>query len=90
MAINETSDFRVGVLRGYPLLLAELQRLQQAGVNTQSAINVFDKIAEPVYEDNCCHYNERGSTIFSEFIAHAVVQALSRDARYTSAIGSSK
>lgn len=87
VAINEKSDFRVGVLLGYPLLLAELQRLQQAGVNTQSAINVFDRIAEPVYEDNCCHYNERGSTIFSEFVAHAVEQALRRDARYATAVG---
>lgn len=85
VAINEASDFRVGVLRGYPLLLAELQKLQQAGVNSQSAINVFDKIAGPVYEDNCCHYNERGNTIFGEFIAHAVAQALSRDARYATA-----
>jgi hypothetical protein len=90
LAIDEKSDFRLGVLRGYPLLLAELQRLQQSGVNSQSAINVFDKIAEPVYEDNCCHYNERGNTIFCEFIAHAVAQALSRDARYATPVSSGK
>ena len=82
IAISGASDFRTGVLKGYPLLLAELVKLQQAGVNAQSAINVFDNVSEPVYEDNCCHYNERGNEIFGAYVANTIRQALSKNSRY--------
>jgi len=82
IAIIESSNFRPGVLKGYPLLLAELAKLQQAGVNVQSAINVFDKVDGAVYEDDCCHYNERGNQVFGEFVASSIGQALRKDGRY--------
>lgn len=82
IAINEASDFRSPVLKGYPMLLAELRRLQQKGVHVQSAVNVFDAVKETVYRDNCCHYNERGNWVFGEFIASTIQQAMSKDNRY--------
>jgi len=84
IAIDDASDFRPGVLKGYPLLLAELARLQAQGVNVQSAVNVFDNIGEAVYSDNCCHYNELGTRIFCEYVAKAIRESLSRDKRYAS------
>ena len=90
IAIVESKGYRPGVSKGYPLLLAELPRLQQAGVNVQSAINVFDKVDDAVYEDDCCHYNERGNQIFGEFVASAIAQALRKDKRYGSSIAGPK
>jgi hypothetical protein len=90
IAIIESSNFRPGVVKGYPLLLAELAKLQQAGVNVQSAINAFDKVDGAVYEDDCCHYNERGIQIFGEFVAGGIVQALRKDGRYAVPVPSQK
>lgn len=90
IAIIESSSYRPGVVKGYPLLLAELPKLQQAGVNVQSAINVFDKVADAVYADDCCHYNERGNQVFGEFVAIAIGQALRKVKRYGSSIAGPK
>ena len=90
IAIVESSGFRPGVVKGYPLMIAELAKLHQAGVNVQSAINVFDKVAGPVYEDDCCHYNERGNQVFAEFVASTIGQALRKDGKYGSSIGGLK
>jgi len=90
IAIIESSGYRTGVLKGYPLLLAELPKLQQAGVNVQSAVNVFDKVDGAVYEDDCCHYNERGNQVFGEFVASAIGQALRKDKRYGSSTAGPK
>lgn len=84
IAFTDSSNFRPVVLKGYPLLLAELARLQQQGVNVESAVSVFDGINEAVYGDNCCHYNELGNRILSEFVAHSIRESLSRDKRYAS------
>lgn len=82
IAINPASNFRVPVAKGYPLLLAEIGRMQQNGIAVQSAINVFDRVSEAVYVDDCCHYNARGNTIFGEYVANTIQQALSKDNRY--------
>lgn len=84
IALTAADNFRPGVLKGYPLLLDELAPLQQQGVNVQSAVSVFDGINEAVYGDNCCHYNELGNRILSEFVAHAIRESLSKDKRYAS------
>ena len=82
IAINPASNFRVPAGKIFPLLVAEVGRMQQNGVAIQSAVNVFDHVAEPVYIDDCCHFNERGNRIFGEFVANVVTQSLSKDSRY--------
>jgi hypothetical protein len=81
VAFVQNSPFKLGAGKGYPLLLAELGKLQQAGLQAFSAVKNFDEVSEPVYADNCCHYNEAGNTIFCNFIASTITQALSKDAR---------
>ncbi|HBB95704.1 MAG TPA: hypothetical protein DC054_09970 [Blastocatellia bacterium] len=83
IAINPASNFRVPVTKGYPLLLAEIGRMQQNGIAVQSAVNVFDRVSEDVYVDDCCHFNARGNRVFGEYVANAIQQALSREDRYT-------
>jgi hypothetical protein len=79
VAFNETSPLRPGAVKGYPLLLDEITRLRQAGVNVFSAVEVFDTISEPVYVDNCCHYNEAGNLAFGNYVADTIAQFLKRD-----------
>jgi len=82
IAIDGASPFRSPVLKGYPMLLAEVGRLQHKGVHVQSAINVFDSVKEAVYGDNCCHYNQLGNRIFGEYVAGTIQRALSKDNQY--------
>ena len=82
IAFNENSAFKPGAEKGYPLLLEELGKLRQAGLNAFNAVNIFDDVSEPVYSDNCCHYNEGGSAIFSKYVARTIAEALSKDARF--------
>jgi len=76
VAIHEGSAFRAGAVRGYPLLLAELVRLRGVGVNAFSAVEIFDDVGEPVYVDNCCHYNAKGSTVFGTYLARTIARVL--------------
>ena len=82
IAFSEASPFKPGVAKGYPLLLEELAKLREGGVNAFSAVNVFDDISEPVYVDNCCHYNKAGNVAFCNYIASTIVRALSNDTRF--------
>jgi len=81
IAISEASPFKPGARKGYPMLGAELAKLRQAGVNAFSAVDLFDDVGAPVYSDNCCHYNEAGSALFSAYVAQTIARALSGDAR---------
>ncbi len=79
---DDNTPFRIGVRKGYPLLLAELDKLRQAGLNVFNAVNIFDDVREPVYIDNCCHYNQEGTTVFCNYVARIITEALSKDARF--------
>jgi hypothetical protein len=81
VAFNEASPFRPGAVKGYPLMTAELDKLQQAGLNVFSAVNVFDTISEPVYMDDCCHYNQAGNVAFCNYVATTVTQTMSNESR---------
>ena len=76
VAFSTASPFLHGVLKGYPLLVDEIARMRQAGVNVFSAVEVFDTIGEPVYLDNCCHYNKAGNLAFGEYVAGRVAQEI--------------
>lgn len=79
VAFSEASPFLPGTLKGYPLLLDEITNLRQAGVNVFSAVEVFDSISEPVYLDNCCHYNKVGNLAFGNYVANSIAQILKSD-----------
>ncbi len=76
VAFSEASPFLPGTLKGYPLLLDEITNLRQAGVNVFSAVEVFDSISEPVYLDNCCHYNRVGNLAFGNYVANSIARIL--------------
>lgn len=76
VVIQEDSRYVAGVRGGYPVLLSKVDGLRKAGVTVISAVNVFDRTKEAVYVDTCCHYNQRGSEIFSNFVADSILAAM--------------
>ncbi|MGF1492428.1 MAG: hypothetical protein ACFBSC_08235 [Microcoleaceae cyanobacterium] len=76
IAFSENSPYEKGVRIGYPFLLDEVKNLQQNQINILNAVNIFDQESEPVYTDNCCHYNPKGEEILSNFIAQEAVKQI--------------
>lgn len=72
----DDSPYEKGVKWGYPLLLQQVNELKANNINILNAVNIFDATPEPVYIDNCCHYNPRGEEILSNYIGAAIVEEL--------------
>lgn len=75
-AINPEQVYAQGVRQGYPELIRAIAQLQQNQVNIFNGTTVFDSESQPVYSDDCCHYNLLGNQIFSQYIANRIVQTL--------------
>ena len=56
------------VRKGYPVFLTKLRSLKRKGVNVVNGVKLFDKKAETIYIDACCHFNELGNEILADFI----------------------
>ncbi len=76
IAILEESDYFKVVPRAYLKMVDYIPLLRQNGLNIVDATKVFDDYTVPVYRDNCCHFNMVGEKIFSDFVAHSVVENL--------------
>jgi hypothetical protein len=74
--INPEQIYAQGVSQGYPELIGAISQLQQNQVKIFNATTVFDPESQPMYSDDCCHYNLLGNQIFSQYIANQIVQAL--------------
>jgi hypothetical protein len=72
-AVNPDSPYRKQVASGYPLLRAAVPGLRSDGVAVIDATALFDRDAETVYADDCCHYNQRGNDKLARFIARAII-----------------
>ena len=71
-AIFEGHPYGQGVVRGYPLLLKLSGTLEHEGVAFHDLTRIFAGHAEPIYIDNCCHYNKTGYEIMGVAIAQAI------------------
>lgn len=72
-ALTDDHPYRGGVEQGYPWLLDQTERLQQAGVNFSSALTVFDDVTSTLYIDDCCHFNLLGNEILADFMADMIL-----------------
>jgi hypothetical protein len=79
IAFSDTSPYAEAVEVGYPYLLKQVDNLQSRGVNIFNSVEVLDNASEDVYFDNCCHYNEAGETIFSNYIAENIVNTIKQN-----------
>ncbi|MBW4491560.1 MAG: hypothetical protein KME26_00315 [Oscillatoria princeps RMCB-10] len=83
IAFIEGNPYTPGVTKGYPVLFSKLSELNKSGVNIFNAAYIFDDIKAPVYIDTCCHYNQTGSEIFSNYVANSIGEVLAKDPTFT-------
>ncbi|MEW6668821.1 MAG: hypothetical protein AB1512_26720 [Thermodesulfobacteriota bacterium] len=65
-------DLHRFVRLGYPMLAARGVELQRENVNFHDATMLFADIADTIYRDTCCHYNEKGNRILAKYIVHHI------------------
>jgi hypothetical protein len=73
IAIIDDPVIKHSIAEGYSKLLARVPSLKDHGVRVLSGVGIFDEARGIVYTDNCCHYNQAGLGILSDYIARSVV-----------------
>src|SRR5262249_4314136 len=72
IAVNTDQPYRTGVARGYPLLIQRGDNLRRQGVDYHDLTRIFVDHPEPIYADDCCHFNQAGYEIVAEHVANAM------------------
>ncbi len=85
VALNDATPFKQSVSLGYPVLERATAALT-AGEQFLDGTTAFDRERAAVYEDDCCHYTDRGYEILAEVIASRV-REMKRPAGRARAIG---
>ncbi len=73
IALDHQGPYSFLAKKGYPVLRQEIEVLKRNNVNAFSGVEIFDKVKETVYIDNCCHFNRLGNEIFADFIAECIL-----------------
>ncbi|MBD1826341.1 hypothetical protein NDI47_15360 [Microcoleus vaginatus GB1-A2] len=81
IAFNKETPYAKSVQIGYPALFKKFPNLEKNNINILNAVNVFDRAKDAVYVDSCCHYNQAGQVIFSDYVGRSILEALRKDER---------
>ena len=81
IAFNKETPYAKAVELGYPALFKKFQNLEKNNIGIVNAVRVFDKTKEAVYVDSCCHYNQAGEVIFSDYVGSSILENLRKDER---------
>ncbi|MEG4304007.1 hypothetical protein [Microcoleus sp. D3_18a_C4] len=81
IAFNKDTPYAKAVQIGYPALFKKFPTLEKNNINLVNAVNVFDKTKDAVYVDSCCHYNQAGEVVFSNYVGRSILEALRKDER---------
>ncbi|MEG4493021.1 hypothetical protein [Microcoleus sp. D3_18_C4] len=81
VAFNKDTPYAKAVQIGYPALFKKFPNLEKNNINLVNAVNVFDKTKEAVYVDSCCHYNQAGEVVFSNYVGRSILESLRKDER---------
>ena len=81
IAFNKETPYAKSVQIGYPAIFKKIPNLQKNNINILNAVNVFDQTKEAVYVDSCCHYNQAGEVIFSDYVGSSILEAWRKDER---------
>ena len=73
VALNENQPFKRVVEMGYPALRRATESLA-AREELLDATTAFDGETAAVYEDDCCHYNDRGNAVLAEQVARRILE----------------
>lgn len=79
VAYAEDSPYRRIVEAGYPMLIAAGETLRAEGVDFHDLTAVFAAVDEPLYIDNCCHFNRQGNKIVARHVARAIADRFAVD-----------
>lgn len=80
IAFNKDTPYAKSVELGYPALFEKFRNLEKNNVDILNAVNIFDKTKDIVYVDSCCHYNQTGEVIFSNYIGKSILEKLRKEA----------
>jgi len=75
IAIEPKHKYRPGVVDGYPRLKSTGLELTEAGVDFLDLTMIFARTPEPIYIDDCCHYNEQGNRMLADAIADRLLES---------------
>ncbi|MDP8933490.1 MAG: hypothetical protein M3N42_04945 [Cyanobacteriota bacterium] len=81
IAFNKETPYAKSVQIGYPALFKKFPNLEKNNINILNAVSVFDQTKDAVYVDSCCHYNQAGEVIFSDYVGRSILEALRKDER---------
>ncbi len=79
IAFNKDTPYAKAVEIGYPALFKKFPNLEKNNIDILNAVNVFDKTKDAVYVDSCCHYNQTGEVVFSNYVGSSILEALRKD-----------
>jgi len=79
IAVNKDTPYAKAVEIGYPALLSKFPNLQKNNINILNGVKVFDKTKDIVYVDSCCHYNQAGEVVFSNYVGSSLLKSLQKD-----------
>ncbi|WP_413166132.1 hypothetical protein ACL6C3_05820 [Capilliphycus salinus ALCB114379] len=74
--IIRESPYRQAAKNGYPLLIYQVEKMQKYGINLFNAVKILDETSETVYRDSCCHYNQLGQDILTDYVAQSILKNL--------------
>lgn len=78
VAIRDDSPYAAAVPAAYPALRAAGKRLSVSGVDFYDLSGVFSAQSQPLYIDDCCHFNDEGNRLFGHAIGRHIAADLSR------------
>jgi uncharacterized ubiquitin-like protein YukD len=81
IAFNKDTPYAKAVELGYPALFKKFPNLEKNNINVLNAVNVFDKTKDAVYVDSCCHYNQAGEVVFSNYVGSSILEGLRKEER---------
>lgn len=79
IAFNKDTPYAKAVEIGYPALLKKFPNLQKNKINIFNGVKVFDKTKDVVYVDSCCHYNQSGQEILSNYVGSSILESMRKD-----------
>lgn len=81
IAFNQDTPYAKAVELGYPALFKKFPNLAKNDIDILNGVQVFDKTKDAVYVDSCCHYNQAGEVIFSNYVGSSILEVLRKDER---------
>lgn len=75
VAIDHGFVGRTAIQTGYPLLMSAGKELAGQGVRFHDLTRLFVDHPEPIYRDDCCHYNQHGNELLAREIARIIAES---------------